>query len=72
MPKINVLELFCKSIHQIFLKLFLIKGIEKLVKVTVFDFYGKFLVCSKEENGPFLDPKSNVLDFSPNLFIRVF
>ena len=46
--KIKIFEHFSKSVHQIFLKLYLLAGIEKQVKVTVFGFERKFILCSKQ------------------------
>ena len=44
----GIFEHFSKSVHQIFLKLYLLAGIEKQVKVTVFRFERKFILYSKQ------------------------
>ena len=46
-PKIITFKLFCKSIDQVLLKSYLMTNIKKWAKVTVLDFEGKFMFCSK-------------------------
>ena len=48
-PKMITVRLFAKSVYQVFLKLLLMTGINKGVKVTVLncDFEGKFIFYTK-------------------------
>ena len=46
-PKIITFKLFCKSIDQVLLKSYLMTNIKKWAKVTVLDFEGIFMFCSK-------------------------
>ena len=39
----KIFEVFSESFHQIFLKLYLMTGIKKWMKVTVSGFQGKFV-----------------------------
>lgn len=67
--KINTFELFFKSVHWIFLKLYLIIGIKMWFKVTVL----LWKILSYAHNGvnaKFFSPKSTFLIFSLYLFIR--
>ena len=57
--KIKTFELFCKSVHSIFLKLYLMTGIKKWAKVTILDYYGKVLLCLKWEKWVIFEPKIN-------------
>ena len=44
-PKSTLLKFSINFAHYVFLELYLITGINDWVKVTFFDFYGKFLLC---------------------------
>lgn len=46
-PKINTFYLFSKSVHWVFLKLYLIAGIKKWAKVIALDFQEKLILSSK-------------------------
>ena len=48
-------EFYYKTVYWIFPKFNLITGIEKWVRVTVSDFEGKFLLCSKWQLGQVLE-----------------
>ena len=49
-PKINIFELFFKSAHQVFLKLYLMTRIQKWLKVAVWIFKEKVAVWIFKEN----------------------
>ena len=49
--KIKIFEHFSKSVHQIFLKLYLLAGIEKQVKVTGLDLKENSYYAQNRVNG---------------------
>ena len=62
--------LFWNSVPWIFLKLCLMTGIEKWVKVRVWDFKGKLLLCPKWGKWVIFGPNINILKFFLILFIK--
>ena len=71
-PKLRIFKFFSESDHKTFLKLYLMKGIKKWVKVIVLVWKEKVLIMPRiGEMGHFW-PKINTSNFSLNLFIRFF
>ena len=62
---------FSKSIHWIFVKLYLMTGIKKLFKVTVLILVENPSYARNGLNRTFLGPKLIFLEFSLKLFIRL-
>lgn len=72
LAQISTFKHFSKSVHYIFLKFYLVTGIKKWVRVTVFDFWEKILFCPKLGEWYIFRPKVNFLNFPRNLFTRFF
>ena len=62
-PKFNIFELFFKSDHYIFLKLYLMTGIKRSVDVMVLEFSGNFCDVQIGEGGYFWLKILTVLTF---------